>query len=94
MEPDLRTMPLADALDVARRIEDLTTSPGWAIIEAQIEAKRTALTKQMLNPSIPSLEKFAALAAEIRGLTALGDIPNQILATVQEREREAESKVA
>jgi hypothetical protein len=93
MEQDLRTMPLAAALDVAGQLQTLKDSPGWAVLQGLLAEKTERLTAQLLNPSLPSYEKLAALTAEIRGLTAVEKHLNESIELVQAREHEAKSRL-
>lgn len=87
----LQEMTPLEAISRAELVEQVTQHPGWKLIVACIEARREALLAQLLNNAdILSLEKYAALTAEVRGLTAPVAAAQTILAYAQERQAEAE----
>lgn len=90
----LRDMDITDVLSHAELVEQLVQHPGWLLVARCIEAHAGRLTDQLLNPSIPSLEKYAALSAELRGLRSMREAAETILAYAAEAQTQAERATA
>jgi hypothetical protein len=71
-------------------VQQLTEHPGWALVQRCVGAHADRLTDQLLNPSIPSLERYAALSAELRGLRSMREAAETILAYAAEAQAGAE----
>ena len=86
----LRDQSLANVLYQAELVEQLVQHPGWALVGRCIEVASSRLNDQLLNPSIHSLEKYAAITAELRGLRSMQEAAETILAYAAEAQAEAE----
>jgi hypothetical protein len=86
----LREMDPIQVVSMAELVQQVTEHPGWALVQRCVEAHASRLTDQLLNPSIPSLEKYAALSAELRGLRSMRDAAETILAYAAEAQAGAE----
>lgn len=87
---DLTTVEL---LDAAKQIRELQQSPGWALLTRLLGEHAGRLEKQLLSVSLPSHEKMAALAGELRGLKAMGAAAETVLAEAQAREAKEQQRV-
>lgn len=87
---DLSTVEL---LDAAKQVRELMQSPGWALLSRLLGQHAARLESQLLAVSLPSHEKMAALAGELRGLKAMGDAAATVLSEAQAREEQEQQRV-
>jgi len=90
----LREMDPLEVISRAELVEQLIEHPGWALISRCIEAHAENLTRQLLNPSIQELPRYAALTAELRGLRSMREAAETVLAYAAEAQSEAERATA
>jgi hypothetical protein len=81
-------------LDMDDQIDALTSSPGWGVIRALIEAVETQ-EMGMLVGGLKPLEQaeYAQKLAHLRGLRAALDAPATVKALVAEFRQEAETRI-
>jgi hypothetical protein len=82
-----------ELLEAARYVRDLEASPGWRFLTSLIEVEAERVQTQMIAGHLPSYEKLAELRGELRGLKALAEAADTVLATAQEREHEEQALV-
>lgn len=82
---DLSTVEL---LDAANRVRELEGHPGWTLVRGLVDVQMDRIEAQMLKSSLPSYEKLAQLQGELRGLRALRDAAETVLAYAEERAAE------
>lgn len=88
----LRDLKTVDLLDAANRVRELEGHPGWTLIRGLVDVQRDRAQAQLLNSSLPSYEKLAQLQGELRGMAAMREAVETVLACAEERaaeEREA-----
>ena len=85
----LSDLELVDLIDAANRVREIQGHPGWTLVKGLIEVQHERLQAQMLNASLPSYEQMAALAGELRGLRAMQQAAESVLAYAEERAAEA-----
>jgi hypothetical protein len=81
----LRDLSTVELLDAANRVRELEGLPGWTLIRGLLDVQVERLQARMLSASLPSYEQMAALAGELRGLQAMRDAAETVLAYAEER---------
>ena len=84
--------PLSELLTQARHLDDLLSSPGWALVREAVAVERERTLARLTNQNLPSHLEFAQENGLLRGLGFAEGFIERTLTRAQERAAAAEER--
>ena len=85
-------LPLSELLTQARHLEDLLSSPGWALVREAVAVEQEKALARLTNRTLPSHLEFAQENGLLRGFGFAESFIERTLAKAQERASAAEER--